>query len=61
VPETSQPSSAYHRFLPAIRLKCKRILAHAADAEDVAQESFIRLMQQGPRWSDDDDTPIVMA
>jgi RNA polymerase sigma-70 factor (ECF subfamily) len=60
VPDTPFPS-VYRRFLPPIRLKCRRILAQLEDAEDVAHESFVRLLQQGPSWSTEADTPVVMA
>jgi RNA polymerase sigma-70 factor (ECF subfamily) len=53
--------SVYQRFLPAIRVKCRRILGHAEDAEDVAHEAFVRLLQLGPEWAGDEDTPVVMA
>src|SRR4051794_25136493 len=60
VPDAPFPS-VYRRFLPAIRTKCRRILAQVEDAEDVAHESFARLLQHGPSWSTDADTPVVMA
>lgn len=37
--------SAYRRFLPALRAKCRRILGHSQEAEDVANETFLRLWQ----------------
>jgi len=61
VPDSPRFPSAYQRFLPAIRVKCRRILAQAEDAEDVAHEAFVRLLQFGPDWTGDDDTPVVMA
>ena len=60
VPDAPFPS-VYQRFLPAIRLKSRRILSHAEDAEDVAHEAFARLFQHGPSWTSDADTPVVMA
>src|SRR5262252_276483 len=54
-------ASVYQRFLPAVRLKSRRILANRDDAEDVVHESFVRLLQHGPPWSGDADTPVVMA
>jgi len=54
-------ASVYQRFLPAIRLKSRRILSNREDAEDVVHESFARLLQHGPAWSGDADTPVVMA
>ncbi len=61
MPETSLFPSVYQRFLPAIRVKCRRILTQVEDAEDVAHESFVRLLQNGPTWTRDEDTPVVMA
>ena len=43
VPDAPFPT-VYQRFLPAIRLKSRRILAHPEDAEDVAHDSFVRLL-----------------
>ena len=60
-PDPSQFPYAYRRFLPAIRVKCRRILTNEEDAEDVAHESFVRLLQFGPTWTTDGDTPVVMA
>jgi RNA polymerase sigma-70 factor (ECF subfamily) len=60
VPDTPFPA-VYRRFLPPIRMKCRRILAQLEDAEDVAHESFVRLLQHGPSWSTEADTPVVMA
>ena len=37
----------YRRYFPIIRAKCARILGHGGDAEDVAQETFIRLWRAG--------------
>jgi RNA polymerase sigma-70 factor (ECF subfamily) len=61
VPDALPFPSVYRRFLPAIRMKCRRILAQLEDAEDVAHESFVRLLQHGPSWSTEADTPVVMA
>jgi RNA polymerase sigma-70 factor (ECF subfamily) len=36
-------AALYRRYYPLIRAKCTRMLADAGDAEDVAQETFIRL------------------
>ena len=33
----------YARFLPPIQAKCRRLLGSSAAAEDVAQETFVRL------------------
>jgi RNA polymerase sigma factor (sigma-70 family) len=37
--------SAYRRYFPLIREKCRRMLADSSEADDVAQETFIRLWQ----------------
>jgi RNA polymerase sigma-70 factor (ECF subfamily) len=52
---------AYLRFVPAIRIKCRRILANEEEAEEVAHESFARLLQFGPTWVGDADPQLVMA
>lgn len=39
-------SQAYRRYFPVIREKCSRMLRDPAEAQDVAQETFMRL------WSD---------
>lgn len=37
--------SAYRRYFPLIREKCRRMLDDGGEADDVAQETFIRLWQ----------------
>jgi RNA polymerase sigma-70 factor (ECF subfamily) len=37
----------YRRYFPAIRAKCRRMLAAEAEAQDVAQETFVRLWRSG--------------
>lgn len=37
----------YRRFFPIVREKCLRLLGDAAEAEEVAQETFIRLWKAG--------------
>jgi RNA polymerase sigma-70 factor (ECF subfamily) len=61
VPNASDFPPVYRRFLPAVRIKCRRILAQTEDAEDVAHESFVRLLQSGPTWTSEADTPVLMA
>jgi RNA polymerase sigma-70 factor, ECF subfamily len=39
--------AAYQRYFPIIRDKCRRMLSTHADAQDVAQETFIRLWKSG--------------
>jgi RNA polymerase sigma-70 factor (ECF subfamily) len=41
VPATVE--AVYQRFFPAIREKCRSMLRDADDAQDIAQETFIRL------------------
>jgi len=36
---------AYLRYLPPVRAKCRRLLGSTAEAEEVAQEAFLRLWQ----------------
>jgi RNA polymerase sigma factor (sigma-70 family) len=39
--------SVYRRYFPVIRAKCRRMLADAEEAQDVAQETFARLCNAG--------------
>src|SRR5580698_4236301 len=41
--DTADFATVYARYLPPIRAKCRRLLGSAAAAEDVAQETFVRL------------------
>jgi RNA polymerase sigma-70 factor, ECF subfamily len=43
MPEPVQFATAYARFLPPIRAKCRRLLGSSSAADDVAQETFVRL------------------
>jgi RNA polymerase sigma factor (sigma-70 family) len=38
-------SLAYQRFVPPIRAKCQRLLGRTGEAEEVVQETFLRLWQ----------------
>jgi RNA polymerase sigma-70 factor (ECF subfamily) len=42
-------------------MKCRRLLGQAEEAEEAAHESFARLLQAGPAWTDERDTRVVMA
>ncbi|MCP3143238.1 RNA polymerase sigma factor [Pyxidicoccus xibeiensis] len=44
--------SAYQRYFPLIREKCRRMLGDSDEAQDVAQETFIRLWRSGLQTSD---------
>jgi RNA polymerase sigma-70 factor (ECF subfamily) len=46
-------ADAYRRYFGLIRAKCRRMLSDAQEAEDVAQETFIRLWRSGPASSQD--------
>ncbi|HEX4382216.1 MAG TPA: sigma-70 family RNA polymerase sigma factor [Myxococcales bacterium] len=37
--------ATYRRYFPLIREKCRRMLGDAAEADDVAQETFVRFWQ----------------
>lgn len=50
---------SYRRYFAAIRAKCRRMLGDPSEAEDVAQETFIRLW--GQRGAIADDTRSVTA
>jgi RNA polymerase sigma-70 factor, ECF subfamily len=39
--------AAYQAYFPRIREKCRRMLGDAGEAEDVAQETFVRLWREG--------------
>src|SRR5687767_5926189 len=47
---------AYRRYFPLLRGKCRRMLRTTAEAEDVAQEAFVRLSESrlldGPAFQD---------
>lgn len=42
-------NQTYRRYFPIIRAKCSRILGNGPEAEEVAQETFLRLWRWGPR------------
>lgn len=44
--------SHFRRYFPLIREKCRRMLRDSDEAQDVAQETFIRLWQRGPGFAD---------
>lgn len=44
--------SAYLRYFPLIREKCRRMLGDSDEAQDVAQETFIRLWKAGLQTQD---------
>jgi RNA polymerase sigma-70 factor (ECF subfamily) len=44
--QPTEIAACFKRYYPVIRAKCARMLADSAEAEDVAQETFIRLWKQ---------------
>ncbi len=50
--------SLYRRYFPLLREKCRRMLGDAAEAEDLAQETFMRLWSTG---LESDDPRAVTA
>jgi len=44
--------AAYRRYFPLIREKCRRMLSDLAEADDAAQETFVRLWRARLRDSD---------
>jgi RNA polymerase sigma-70 factor (ECF subfamily) len=52
---------AYLRFVAPIRAKCARLLGSSAEAEEVTQETFLRLWQAGPPLPPAGDARVVMA
>jgi len=51
-------ASLYRRYFPIVRARCARILGGGGDADDVAQDAFIRLWRSGPR---DKEERVVTA
>lgn len=49
--------AAYRRYFPVIREKCRRMLNDFAEADDVAQETFVRLWRAS--LSDEDPRSVV--
>jgi len=52
-------SVAYGRFFAPIQAKCQRLLGRSAAAEDVTQETFVRLWKSG--MIEGNETRVVMA
>jgi RNA polymerase sigma-70 factor (ECF subfamily) len=44
--------ATYRRYFPLIREKCRRMLGDAAEADDVAQETFVRFWQSAQGGKD---------
>jgi RNA polymerase sigma-70 factor (ECF subfamily) len=42
----------YRRFFPTIREKCARMLNDPIEGQDLAQETFVRLLRAGPASTD---------
>lgn len=45
----------YRRYAPAIYARCRRIVGHAAQAEDLCHETFIRVLRHLPDAPSDDE------
>jgi RNA polymerase sigma-70 factor, ECF subfamily len=54
-------SATYRRFLAPVRLKCRRLLRDAAEAEEAAHECFVRFMKARPARALQSDAPMVMG
>jgi RNA polymerase sigma-70 factor, ECF subfamily len=52
---------AYGRLRAPVLAKCRRLLGQSTAAEDIAQETFTRLWQSGPRLDGTTDTRTIMA
>src|SRR5262245_3327044 len=53
--------TAYVRFLPSVRAKCRRLLGSSEEGEEVAHEAFVRLWQSGPAYTGEEDVRTVMS
>jgi RNA polymerase sigma-70 factor (ECF subfamily) len=61
-PHVKEPvdfARVYARYLPPIQAKCRRLLGRSAAAEDVVQETFLRLWKSGV--AEGGDVRTVMA
>ncbi len=61
MPDPSPFPDAYLRFAAPVRAKVRRLLGDGAAADDVTQETFLRLWTSGPRVDGGQDTRTVMA
>ena len=61
MPDSRAFSTTYLRFVPPVRAKCRRLLGATVDAEEVAQETFVRLWESGPDGAADADARTVLA
>lgn len=57
----SEFTDAYGRFWPSIRAKCRRMLGSGALADEIAQEAFVRLWEEGPHLDGRGETRTIMA
>lgn len=65
-PQTQLPpdhiTELYRMCLPVLRAKCRRMLSCAADAEDIAQEVFVRLLESDlPSRTGPTSHPLLLA
>lgn len=61
MPDSHEFSTIYLRFVPPVRAKCRRLLGASMDAEEVVQDTFVRLWESGPDAAADADARTVMA
>lgn len=54
-------SLAYQRFVPPIRAKCQRLLGRSGEAEEVVQETFLKLWQSGIALPPETEPRAIMA
>ena len=53
--EGDKSADLYRRYAPAIYARCRRLLGNAAQAEDLCQETFIRVLKHLSRSPNDDE------
>ena len=51
-PANHTVDEAYRRYFPLVREKCRRMLDNAEEAQDVAQDTFIRLWKSAVPLND---------
>lgn len=49
----------YHRYGPMVLRRCRRLLRNEADALDAAQQTFVRVVEQADRLTDDAPSSLL--